>query len=118
MPSSVLSAPISSIGIPKEINNDSGFLGVRVPDHSFAVDLIKDLGQPITGTSANISNFPPSKDINEIKSTFGSNISNYVDLPFGKETLSSTVIKIDNNNVIDILREGPITIEDINKEIS
>jgi|TARA_Y100000817_G_scaffold273587_1_gene233399 L-threonylcarbamoyladenylate synthase len=105
-------------GIPKEINNDSGFLGVRVPDHSFAVDLIKDLGQPITGTSANISNFPPSKDINEIKSTFGSNISNYVDIPCGKETLSSTVIKIDNNNVIDILREGPITIDDINKEIS
>ncbi|GIS29773.1 MAG: hypothetical protein Ct9H90mP2_01560 [Dehalococcoidia bacterium] len=32
-------------------------------------------------------------------------------ISMGKETLSSTVIKIDNNNVIDILREGPITIE-------
>ena len=41
---------------PKEINNGSGFLGVRVPDHSFTQKIIESLGKPITGTSANISN--------------------------------------------------------------
>jgi len=105
-------------GIPKEINNNSGYIGVRVPDHSFTIDLINLLGEPITGTSANISNTPPSKNIEEIIDSFDSKVCTYVDIPCGKETLSSTVIKIDNENGIDILREGPISIEDIYKEVS
>ena len=103
--------------IPEEINNNSGFLGVRVPDHSFAVDLINLLGEPITGTSANISNIPPTKNLNEIKNSFKASICTYVDIPCGKETLSSTVIKIDNDNEIVILREGPITLGQIEKEL-
>lgn len=105
-------------GIPKEINNDSGFIGVRVPDHSFTIDLINFLGEPITGTSANISNIPPTKNIEEIVNSFHSKVCTYVDIPCGQETLSSTVIKIDNKNGIDILREGPVSLQDIYKEVS
>ena len=105
-------------GIPKEINNNSGFIGVRVPDHSFTIDLINLLGEPITGTSANISNIPPSKNLNEIIDAFKDSVCTYVDIPCGEETLSSTVIKIDNDNGIDILREGPITLDEIQKEVS
>lgn len=105
-------------GIPKEVNNNSGYIGVRVPDHSFTIELINLLGEPITGTSANISNIPPTKNIDEIIDSFKSKVCTYVDIPCGKETLSSTVIKIDNENGIDILREGPVSLEDIYKEVS
>ncbi len=105
-------------GIPEEINNNSGFIGVRVPDHSFTIDLINLLEEPITGTSANISNVPPSKNLSEIIDAFKNSVCTYVDIPCGEETLSSTVIKIDNNNGIDILREGPITLNQIQKEVS
>ena len=105
-------------GIPQEINNNSGYIGVRVPDHSFTIELINLLGEPITGTSANISNIPPTKNINEIIDVFRNQVCTYVDIPCGKETLSSTVIKIDNENGIDILREGPIGLDEIYKEVA
>ena len=104
---------------PKEINNGSGFLGIRVPDHSFTQKLIESLGKPITGTSANISNVAPTKDINEIKQTFNKKVSIIADIDCGPENLSSTVIKIDNNKSgIDILREGPVSLEKIKKVIN
>ena len=104
---------------PKEINNGSGFLGVRVPDHSFTQKIIESLGKPITGTSANISNVAPTKDINEIKQTFNNKVSIIADIDCGPENLSSTVIKIDNNKSgIDILREGPVSLEKIKKVIN
>jgi len=37
------------------LESDSGGLGVRIPDHPFALNLIKDFGKPITATSANTS---------------------------------------------------------------
>ena len=99
---------------PKEINNGSGFLGVRVPNHSFTQKVIESLGKPITGTSANISNVAPTKDLNEIKDTFSKKVSIIAEVDCGPENLSSTVIKIDNNKSgIDILREGPISLETI-----
>ena len=104
---------------PKEINNGSGFLGVRVPNHSFTQKVIESLGKPITGTSANISNVAPTKDLNEIKDTFSKKVSIIAEVDCGPENLSSTVIKIDNNKSgIDILREGPVSLEKIKKVIN
>ena len=104
---------------PKEINNGSGFLGVRVPNHSFTQKVIESLGKPITGTSAYISNVAPTKDLNEIKDTFSKKVSIIAEVDCGPENLSSTVIKIDNNKSgIDILREGPVSLEKIKKVIN
>ncbi len=103
--------------MPKEINNNSGFIGVRVPNHPFTLEVISKLGEPITGTSANISNKPPSKNINDVINYFNNSVCSYVEIPCGKENLSSTVIKIDNKRGVDILREGPISLEDINSVI-
>ena len=104
---------------PKEINNGSGFLGVRVPNHSFTQKVIESLGKPITGTSANISNVAPTKDLSEIKDTFSKKVSIIAEVDCGPENLSSTVIKIDNNKSgIDILREGPVSLEKIKKVIN
>ena len=109
--------PVNNL-LPTKLNNGSGFIGVRVPNHSFTKQIIEKLGKPITGTSANISNIPPSKNIQEIISTFGQSVSTIVNIDCGKENLSSTVIKIDKNESIDILREGPITLANIKKTIN
>ena len=47
---------------PNTIQDNLGFVGFRVPDISFTRNLIKQLGNPITGTSANISGKKESKD--------------------------------------------------------
>ncbi|MBI63594.1 MAG: threonylcarbamoyl-AMP synthase [Chloroflexi bacterium] len=104
--------------LPNSLNNNSGFIGVRVPNHMFTLELIKKLNKPLTGTSANISGFPPSKDINVIKTLFQNDVERIIDIKCGAEELSSTVIKIDNNEELTVLREGPISADDIFKVIN
>ena len=104
--------------LPKSLNNDSGYIGVRVPNHMFTLELIKKLNKPLTGTSANISGSPPSKDVNVIKALFQNEVERIIDIKCGTEELSSTVIKIDNNEELTVLREGPISADDIFKVIN
>ena len=104
--------------LPKSLNNDTGYIGVRVPNHKFTLELIKKLNKPLTGTSANISGSPPSKDVNVIKALFQNEVERIIDIKCGSEELSSTVIKIDNNGELTVLREGPISADDIFKVIN
>ena len=102
---------------PETIQDNFGFVGFRVPDISFTRNLIKELGNPITGTSANISGKQESKDISVIKSYFKEGeIDFYVDLECGEAKSSSTVIKIIDNK-FSIIRQGAIMKEEIMKKV-
>ena len=102
---------------PNTIQDNLGFVGFRVPDISFTRNLIKQLGNPITGTSANISGKKESKDISVIKNYFkDGEIDYYVDLECGEANSSSTVIKLIDNK-FSIIRQGEIAKEEIIKKI-
>jgi L-threonylcarbamoyladenylate synthase len=102
---------------PNTIQDNLGFVGFRVPDISFTRNLIKQLGNPITGTSANISGKKESKDISVIKNYFkDGEIDYYVDLECGEVNSSSTVIKLIDNK-FSIIRQGEIAKEEIIKKI-
>lgn len=93
----------------------SGDLGVafRYGTHPLSNDLIEALGRPITCTSANLSAKPSMTDLSEIKNTFDSEDLCYVDggaLPGGKP---STLLALDLSGKLQILREGPISREQI-----
>ena len=95
---------------------DNGYVGFRVPNLDFVKDLIKNTGIPITGTSANMSGQPETKDINVLEDSLNLNIVKMIiNISCGNEQSSSTVIKLSNNNV-EMLREGPIKSNQI-KEI-
>ena len=95
---------------------DDGYVGFRVPNLDFVKDLIKNTGIPITGTSANMSGQPETKDINVLEDSLNLNIVKMIiNISCGNEQSSSTVIKLSNNNVT-MLREGPIKSNQI-KEI-
>ncbi|MBM32437.1 MAG: threonylcarbamoyl-AMP synthase [Chloroflexi bacterium] len=107
----------SEAQFPNTIQDDLGFVGFRVPDISFTRNLIKELGNPITGTSANISGKKESKDISVIKNYFQKGeIDFYVDLECGKAKYSSTVIKIIDNK-FSIIRQGAIMKKEIIKKV-
>ena len=89
------------------IEND-GYVGFRVPNLDFVRDLIKSSGIPITGTSANISGQPETKDINVLKDSLDLNIVKMIiSINCGNEQSASTVIKLSKGRV-EMLREGPI----------
>jgi len=94
---------------PEGTVKDQGYVGFRVPDLKFTRDLIRIFDKPLTGTSANISDFPETKNLDILKDNLKhKNIGKFVDIKCGKENLASTVIKMKKNK-IKIIREGPIS---------
>lgn len=47
-----------------------GTIGLRIPNHQWLLNLVKQLNCPLTGTSANISGKPPSGNIKEVLKQF------------------------------------------------
>ena len=88
-------------------------IGVRMPNNQICLELIDNVGLPLATSSANISNDPPIAYINE---NLIKNFNNKVDfiLDFGKidTILPSTIVRVDDDK-INILREGPISLNDI-----
>jgi len=96
----------------------SGELGVRWPKNSIALDLAKYLKKPITTTSANISGQPECYSAEDLLKQFGTAkfrpdiIINSGRLP---KKQPSTLIKINQDLSIQILRSGPVLESQIKK---
>jgi L-threonylcarbamoyladenylate synthase len=89
-------------------------IAVRVPNHPVCLALIKGLGNPITGTSANVSGQPAALTAEEV----GQQLEGKIDLlinggkcPAGKE---STIVDITRKPPM-ILREGIIPSHEVDK---
>ena len=102
--------------VPDVLTGGLGTVGLRVPDHELARDLIAAAGRGITGTSANISGQPPSKDWRTIQRTMGEDLDAIVVGECGKASSASTVVQIVEDSV-RILREGPISAEAIEEAL-
>jgi len=82
-------------------------IAVRVPHHPVCQALIKGLGNPLVGTSANISGRPPALTAGEVQQQLGRKVDLIIDggkSPGGKE---STVVNVTDDKPV-ILREGII----------
>ena len=89
-------------------------IAVRVPDHPVCLALIQRLGNPIIGTSANISGQPSALTAEEVGQQLGGKIDftiNGGNCPGGKE---STVVDVTREAPI-ILRQGIIPSDEIDK---
>ena len=74
-----------------------GSLGIRVPNHAFCQEVIRQLGAPLVSTSANLSGRPSPKCYNEIEEELKRRVDFCVPpLPelLSEETRGSRIIKI------------------------
>lgn len=97
--------------VPDLVTASSRKVGIRIPDHPIAIEIIKRTG-PIVATSANLHSHPDAVEINEAIGDFGSSISTYIDAgrsPLGKP---STIVWLMKGQ-IEIVRQGAISIEEI-----
>jgi len=67
----LLSRPITVIlrkkrSVPDYITGNSDKIGIRLPQHPIAYELIKKFGSPITSTSANLSGETSPKNISQV----------------------------------------------------
>lgn len=90
----------------------SGKVAVRVPNHLVPITIIRKLGMPVIGTSANISDKPAALTAQEVEAQLGSKVDLIINggrCPGGKE---STVVDITGEAPV-ILRQGIISDSDI-----
>jgi len=89
-------------------------IAVRVPDHPACLAIIQHLGNPIIGTSANISGQPAALTAEEVGQQLGGKIDFVINggkCPGSKE---STVVDVTRESPI-ILRQGIIPSDEIDK---
>ncbi len=79
-------------------------VAVRVPDSAFIKQVIKKLGKPITGTSANISGCVPIHDLSKIEELFNQDL---LAIEGENKGIPSTIIKMIGED-FKVLREGKI----------
>lgn len=103
--------------VPDILTNYGDTVGIRMPDDEIALMLSEYSGLPIAAPSANISNKPSGTNINDIYNDFKDNVSIYIDSGESKISIPSTIVKVENNE-IKILREGPITLEEIKNKLN
>jgi L-threonylcarbamoyladenylate synthase len=83
-------------------------VAVRVPNHRVPLALIRELGQPLTGTSANIAGGPPSLTAAEVAEQLGERIDIIIDGGRCPGGIESTVLDLTGESP-RLLREGAIS---------
>jgi L-threonylcarbamoyladenylate synthase len=95
-------------GTPKQLLNRTGGVGVRISSQVIATQLVRELGRPLTATSANPSGREAASTIEQARNYFAREIEIFIDggqLP--SKSGSSVVEVIDDR--IRIIREGEIS---------
>jgi L-threonylcarbamoyladenylate synthase len=91
-------------------------VGVRVPDHEVARTLLRAAG-PMAVTSANISGQPSPSTAQEVFAQLGGRIDLIIDGGTTPGGVPSTLVDCTGAE-LKILREGPLTLEEINRKLS
>ncbi|MDO8715995.1 MAG: L-threonylcarbamoyladenylate synthase [Dehalococcoidales bacterium] len=100
--------------VPAILTGGGNSVAVRVPDHPVPLALIRGLGAPIVGTSANISGRPSPLTAEEVYAQLGDKVDLIIDggrCPGGKE---STIVDV-TGEIPVIRREGAISIEELRR---
>lgn len=104
------------VGLPAPLLNREGKIGVRVSSHPLAMRLTRELGRPLTATSANPSGKEPARTIQEARNYFARQIEVFVDGGVLAGKTGSTVAEVIEGK-LRIIREGEISAEELKKWI-
>ena len=94
------------IGLAKNVVANDNTVAIRIPQNDFCINLIRQFGKPIVSTSANISGKPTPKCFEQIERPILDSVDYIVNLH--REEIcskSSTILKIDENGEISVLRK-------------
>ncbi|MCQ2459008.1 MAG: threonylcarbamoyl-AMP synthase [Ruminococcus sp.] len=97
--------------IPMVTSGGLDTVGIRVPSHPVMHRLIAESGKPIAAPSANISGYPSPTSAEHVMRDMNGRIAAVVDGGESKFGVESTVISIENEDTVRILRPGCVTDE-------
>ncbi|MBQ1810262.1 MAG: threonylcarbamoyl-AMP synthase [Erysipelotrichaceae bacterium] len=94
-----------SDGIPAFVNDGKKTIAVRIPDHATALSILREVGEPLLVTSANLSGEPSLTSWENVYEVFRDKIDGMVKEDAAGDR-ASTIARIGDE--VEILREGPI----------
>jgi L-threonylcarbamoyladenylate synthase len=89
-------------------------VAVRVPDHELVRRMVRDLGSPVTGTSANRAGAPAPVSAAEVAFQLGEMVELIIDGGRARGRAESTVVDI-TVTPPKVLREGALGREEVEK---
>lgn len=92
----------------------AGTVGVRVPDHAIPRELARQLGEPITGTSANASGGEEPTTADEVRLQLGDAVDHVIDGGTGNSATPSTVVDC-TVEPPRLVREGAVSRDEIER---
>ncbi|MGP8079976.1 MAG: L-threonylcarbamoyladenylate synthase [Dehalococcoidales bacterium] len=100
--------------VPDIITGGGRTVAFRIPNHPVPLALVKGLGKPIVGTSANLSGQPSALTAAEVSKQIGDKIDMVIDGGKCPGGIESTVIDLSGEKPV-IRRQGAISIEKLRK---
>ena len=101
--------------VPNYVTHGTGIIGIRVPDMQNMRDMLHYLDKPLLVPSANRSGERPLKTYIEVQKEFGDELG-YIYQEDALGLKPSTIVDLTNEDV-KIIREGPISLEDIKRSV-
>ncbi|WP_457639248.1 L-threonylcarbamoyladenylate synthase [Persephonella sp.] len=98
------------------LHRGTGSIAFRIPDYEKLLDFLKETGVPVVAPSANPEGKPPAESIEKAVQYFGNTVDAYINADFSPSGKPSTIVRVRNSN-IQILREGSIKKDDVEKII-
>lgn len=100
--------------LPDSITAGGNKVAIRTPNHVVPLTIIRRLGIPIIGTSANISDEPSAVTAQEVERQLGSQIDLIIDMGGCPGGLESTVVDVTGETPV-VLRQGIIPEDEIKR---
>lgn len=97
--------------LPDILTSGSNQIGIRIPDHPFAIRLIDKFG-PITSTSANLHSHPDPTEASIAQKDLKGHIGIFVDCGKTKFAEPSTILDV-SEGLVEVIRKGVISQEQI-----
>jgi L-threonylcarbamoyladenylate synthase len=95
----------------QSVQSEDGYVGFRIPNDLFCVELVKSFKKPLISTSANVSGTMCISNIGRIIETWkGSGVSLFIYGDEGQEQLPSTIVDVRGGKVT-LVREGVVAID-------
>lgn len=88
-------------------------VGIRMPDHPVALELMRQAGVPVAAPSANTSGRPSPTLASHVYQDLQGKIAGIVDGGATGVGLESTVVELVNGDTIRVLRPGGVTLEQL-----
>ncbi len=98
--------------IPLKVTGNTGRIALRWPKCPAVCELITQADGPVTGTSANLSGFPPCSSAEQVQKQLGDRLPLILDAGETGRTQPSTIIDVRNGEWV-IVREGAVSEADI-----